>query len=304
MINLDSLRINTAILKQGVIVQYDIAIIITPDMLIGGLDFTRESGHLYVETYIGDWIILDWGLYWNTTHPPLPGQSIAVQYVYNWEMEFASYWPCHNYPPSLGENAYTVNGKGTFHGCIFDLNHTPIPNVIFYYYEWLYPTGMVFNSNDSGYFSSDILSRLQTTFISYYIDEPEFSGSINNIWVEIDSTLYIEIIAPIYITDIYENKKGSITLRNFPNPVRNIVKFEINIPKNQEYENGKIVICDISGNIIDNIILDKTEGNNNIFELKWIPSDFANGVLIYYLELDNQLIASNKMKLFILLKVK
>jgi hypothetical protein len=295
MVNLDSLRINTAILKQEAFVQFDVAIIITPDMLIGDLEFTRESGHLYVETYIDGWIMLDWGIYWNTTHPPLPGQSIALQYASEWSMEYTSYWPCHSYPPSLGENVYNTNGKGTFEGYIYDLNLTPIPNVTFYYYEWYYPMGIIFNSNDSGYFSVDILSRMQSSYISFYIDDPEYTGSIENVWVEIDSTFYVEIIAPVYITGINENKMESITLKNFPNPVSDIVNFKINIPYNQEYNNGEIVICDISGSVIDNIILDKTDGNNNKFKLKWIPPANVKGVLIYYLKLDNRLFASNKM---------
>jgi len=293
MINLDSLKINDAIIKDEVFVEFGVAIIISPSMLVGDLNITRLSGEMHVETYDGDWIWIDLGMEWDST-PPLPqGQSIAYQWNINVLMESPDYWLCHNYPPTLGESAYTVYGKGTFHGYIFDLNHKPIPNVQFEYFPWLYPMGGIFSSNDSGYFSYDMYARLSTYSLNYEISDPPYSGSVGDFWISIDSTYYAEIIAPVYLVDVEENHDINFQISSYPNPGKNVITFDFTILQNQEFDQGNIVICELSGKVIEIIPIN----NNSIghYKIKWdIPLDLQ-GIYIYSIELNNRSVTSNKM---------
>jgi len=291
MVNLDSLRINTAILKQAVVVEMGVPLVITPDMIIGDLDITRLSGSLYVETYFNDWIGLDWGTYWYPSHPPFPGQSIAVQQYMDWYLEYEGYWVCNNYPPTLGFSVYTVLGTGNIHGYIFDLNGNPIPDVLFLTYEWLGPVGKVFSSNDSGYFNCDFISHQYN--INYEISDPAYSSTLEDIWIDIDSTYYFEIIAPVYLTDIEEKQDVDFQITSYPNPGSNFVTFDLTILQSQKFVHGNIVICELSGKIIEKIPL-----NKNFFgkcKIKWIIPPSLQGIYIFSLELDNRHVASNKM---------
>ena len=100
--NLDSLRINTALLKDEILIEFNVVYLITADMLIGDLEISRSSGNLHVETWDGyDWYQLDWGSDWNGP-PILQGQSWAVQISWDYNFVYADYEMYHNYPPTLG----------------------------------------------------------------------------------------------------------------------------------------------------------------------------------------------------------
>lgn len=287
MVNLDSLRINTAIIKDQVIIQMGVPLIITPDMLLGYLDITRCNGSLHVETYDGYyWLYLDWGIYWDNYDPaPLPGQSWAVQSFAG--PEYIHYWLCHSFPPTLGTNIYEASGTGTVQGYIYDLNHNPIPDVLFFINVFITP----FYSNDSGYFCFSSVSHRYSFYYNYY--DPAFSGD-TTLWIEIDSTDNIEIIAPVYLVGIEDNSEEKISIKNYPNPAKNIVNFQVTIPININSETANIIICNLSGKIIDQLPLRKDDHRPSEYYLKWIPPDNFNGLLLYYLVMDNQRSVSGK----------
>jgi hypothetical protein len=274
--NLDSLRINTALLEDEILIEFNVIYLITADMLIGDLEISRSSGSLHIETWDGNgWSQLDWGTNWNGP-PTLQGQSWAVQQYWDYGFEYSDYYVCHNYPPTLGGSINTAFGYGTVHGNIYDLNQTPIPGVEFTCDPYNYPIYHLFYSNDSGYFTDDFLSKYQ--YIHYEFEDPFFEGYFY-LWVEIDSVYTFEIIAPVYLTGIEKNKAETIRIIPYPNPTKDIVHFQISIPKNTNFGFSELIICDCSGEIIDRL----EAGQSTI---SWQPP--ASGVYYSYLVMDNQ----------------
>lgn len=293
LVNLDSLKINSAIIEDQIIVEFGVPLLITSDMLIGDLDITRESGSLYVFTHIYDyWTELDWGVHWGGLNPALPGQSLAVLFCFNYNF-YPVYNLVHNYPPSLGYNMYNATGKGIWQGYIFDINGTPIPDVEF---ECdIYNSCPVFFSSDSnGFFSGLFYAGIH--YINYFRDEePNFYGSFTTEWVEIDSTVYCEIIAPVYLTEIKKFEENILDVYTFPNPTKELVNFKIIISNEQDFKTGKIVISDLSGKMIENIYIDCQENSSITYEIHWIPPEDVNGILIYSIFLDNNMVTSDKI---------
>jgi hypothetical protein len=251
-------------------------------MLIGDLEISRSSGNLHVETWDGyDWYQLDWGSYWNGP-PILHGQSWAVQISWDLNFVYADYQMYHNYPPTLGGTINTAYGYGTVQGNIYDLNHTPIPDVEFTCDPYNYPINHIFYSDDSGYFTDDFLSKYQ--YIHYEFEDPFFEGNFY-LWVEIDSVYTFEIIAPVYITGIEKNKAETIRIIPYPNPAKDIVYFQISMPKNTTLGDPELIICDGSGKIMDRLDANQTS-------ISWRPP--ASGIYYYYLDMDNQNLAPSK----------
>lgn len=294
IVNLDSLRINDAILKDEVTVEMGIPLVITPEMLNGDLEISRVFGELHVSTWDNRWIGLDWSTYWaSNTHPILPDQSLAVLKCFHNSTWDPTYLNLHNYPPTLGYDVYSVQGTGTWQGHIYDLNGIPIPDVNFECDVTLAPLTTFLQSNDEGFFSGEFLSGYH--YIYYYHDDPFFSNSITTEWIKIDSVVVFDIIAPIYLTNTEDNEYSNCKINCYPNPCHDYVNFNIEIPHNHKFKSGNIIIHELSGNLIWKLPIMHSQIKSGRMNISWSLPAEVQGVYIYFLELDNQNIASEKL---------
>jgi len=114
--------------------------------------------------------------------------------------------------------------------------------------------------------------------------------------VEIDSSNMYKFIIEDYIhTDIKMSElTNTVSLTNYPNPVREQTTISVGLPQNIYFKNAVIKIFNANGQIVD--IIPLYYNSNNIYNIIWSRSaNILPGRYFFNLDINNKKIASNNM---------
>ncbi|MCK5078469.1 MAG: hypothetical protein KAR09_00915, partial [Bacteroidales bacterium] len=234
------------------------------------------------------------------TTPPGPGESIAVQY-FNVPGEYPSSIQMKQSPPTIGIKAFEVDSRCSFSGFVFDQFQNPVPDVEFVYCDPSYCNGYVsppffcFQTDETGYFETDSLfpmwHNFELTLEGYIFVEHEH-------FFEPNQPLYMEYIlnsVGISVNEIAEK----INILAAPNPFTHKTTFHLSIPDELAWNEARITLRNINGQIIDFIPLTNALWAGNDISVDWYTEN-ANakvepGLYLYTLEIEGRPIASNKL---------
>jgi hypothetical protein len=175
------------------------------------------------------------------------------------------------------------------------MNDNPKPNSKLYFRDFYNDDNVYFTAltNPDGYFSvSDVLAHLYSNTMVEY--DGEWYGPFP-VAIEPDTTSYVEIHT---ITTGLGGEIPQITTSppwfyNYPNPVSSYTIFSITLPETIECSSASIHIINPNGQLIDKIPVECYPGGSQ--QVYRDASSLANGAYLFILEVDNMIIASNKM---------
>lgn len=129
---------------------------------------------------------------------------------------------------------------------------------------------------------------------TYYDGADAFNGIIDEV------RMYSRVLSAEEVTALYaynplgsgvkEMESNNIRLSNYPNPVNNATTIYYNV---KDAGNVTVKIIDCTGKEITSLVNSyQPAGNNSVY---FDPSDLPNGLYLYNLEIENEIIAHKKM---------
>jgi len=229
-------------------------------------------------------IVVDGGEFWKgisySPYPdtscvstPGPDESLAVQYFtdggwyYGYQMKQS--------PPSIGSNVFEVSSRSGFSGYVYDQYLNPVPELTLDYYprlgDWCQPPFPSLHTDENGYFETDEMFPM-----GYYIE------LVKDNYVFGTDMMYFEI-----------------NILAAPNPFTHKTTFHLSIPDELAWNEARITIRNINGQIIDFIPLTNALWAGNDISVDWYTAsaemNIPPGLYLYTLEIDNNIISSQKM---------
>ncbi len=298
--------------KPGIELQDGQIIMITKDSLLTPLSINPEGDFINMKEneYGTDYVA--WELRWYqdikfgnyegaTCTSPFNGQSLVLQYfeveIPDWGID-NFYWLVKENTPTPGNSLFTCNCRDTVSGYIYDKLLNPVNSAELKYcsVEELWgadPDLLPIFTDEYGYFENTVMySKMYNGHIIYG------DSIISNISfkVEIDSSNIYNFIIENYIhADIKMHELiNTVSLNNYPNPVREQTTISVTIPQNIYFKNAVIKIFNINGQIFD--IIPLHYNSNNIYNVIWSRSDkILPGRYFFNLDINNRKVASNNM---------
>ncbi len=299
--------------KPGIELEDGQIIMITKDSLITPLsinpdgDFINMKEYVYGTDYVA-WELrahqnIKFGNYEEAScTSPYSGQSLVLQHfvleIPDWGTDDI-YWLEKENNPTPGSSLFTCNSKDTLSGYIYDKLLNPVDNAELKYCSeeelWAAnPDLLPIYTNEYGYFENTVMySKMYTGNIIVYGDSVI---SFVKFKVEIDSSNIYNFIIEDYIhTDIkIRELTNTVSLTNYPNPVREKTTISVTIPQNIYFKNAVIKIFNNNGKIVD--IMPLHYNSNNIYNVIWNRSDkIPPGKYFVNLDINNKKVASSNM---------
>ncbi len=237
---------------------------------------------------------------WNITTTPHPGESIVQQFFSNYGGD-DFYSLMKDESPTIGYNAFESSSRGVFSGYIFDQFNNPVPDLQLVYcaesFCWgaTSPEYSCIMTDENGYFETD---GLFCNWHLFKLQKDGFIFLIDTMFFEPDSVYYKEYVlnsVGVAINDLNEE----INILAAPNPFTHKTTFHLSIPDELAWNEARITIRNINGQIIDFIPLTNVLWAGNDISVDWYTAsaemNIPPGLYLYTLEIDNNIISSQKM---------
>ncbi|NQV18148.1 MAG: T9SS type A sorting domain-containing protein [Armatimonadetes bacterium] len=220
-------------------------------------------------------------------NPLYPGQS----YVCDINAEFA---PVKENFPSLGDDPFHTDARGTYSGYVYDSNMQPLADADIHYYLQTPTYYSQIVTNDEGYFEDDDIFCRNYYVQVYYNGMLEASSTIS---IEPDSTSYEEFVLQNVSTKDELIRNRNFILSNYPNPFNPSTAITFFTAK--DAQNAKVEIYNSKGQKVDELSIKNQSNAGQVFQssITWEASNFPSGVYLYKLIVDGKEVASNKMLL-------
>jgi hypothetical protein len=180
---------------------------------------------------------------------------------------------------------------------VFDQFGNPVEGVEFVYcdighcYNSYQPSFPCFKTDTNGYFECDEL----------YPRLHNFQLTLDD-YIFLTDLIFFDPQEPVYreytLIDVGVDKKNltsDIEIKVAPNPFHNKTTFSLDIPKEITWNSAKILIRNISGQIIDFIPITANPWAFQDISVDWHSGDLPGGLYIYSLEMDGQVVKSGKL---------
>jgi hypothetical protein len=224
------------------------------------------------------------------------GESIALQYIYAGG-EFYDYYQMVQSPPTFGTNPFNVDARCSFSGYVFDQFGNPVEDVEFVYCSpdlcsgWYQPSFPCFQTDINGYFECDeLFPRLHS-----------FQLTLDNYIYHTDQ-IFFDPQEPVYreytLIDVGIAKRiltSDIKIKVAPNPFHNKTKFSLDIPNDITWNDARIIIRNLNGQIVDFIPLTANPWAGKDISVDWNSGNLPGGLYIYSLMMDGQVVESGKL---------
>jgi hypothetical protein len=234
---------------------------------------------------------------YSNVNSPYEGQSLGrIMYSLPYSTNF--YLAKEN-QPSLGENPFEINTRGTLAGYVYNASGNPVQNVEIRFSPTNYYANP-FITNENGYFQISELHGMNYN-VKVFINNHQF-GNVD-LTVEPDSTTFHEFYTTYVSAESNELDYPEFSLSNYPNPYYladdggNQTTISFSIPEQfLRSQNANISIYNLKGQKLREFKID----NPNLNSVAWNGRDekgkqVNSGVYFYILELDGREVASNKI---------
>ncbi len=257
-------------------------IVLDQDDLVGIFEYIPEGDQIYIidYDYYESWHIRFGNFPGAAVPAPNENQSIAFHdFFYPWP-PVHDYWICLEQPPTIGSDSFNVTARGMIEGYIYDLNNNPVPDVHINYPYTDITINWNVNTDSAGIFLMPNLICRNYNSINFSISGYSDSFSVT---VLPDETSYVEIQLDTFFVGIPE-------YYNYPNPFSGSTSFSIQIPKETNFNTGRLSIYNVSGKLVDRI-----EIPSNDYTAEWQSNNLEPGIYLYNIVLDNKKFATKKM---------
>jgi len=297
---------DTASFVDGLILEWNTIIVIDQNSLSSPFNVDLLEDWIYFSTY--DYYPFYPGIQygglpvfsWNITTTPQPGESIVQQFFSNYGGD-DFYSLMKDESPTIGYNAFESSSRGVFSGYVFDQFNNPVPDLKLVYCEESFcwgatsPEFSCIMTDENGYFETD---GLFCNWHLFKLQKDNYIFLIDTIFIEPDSAYYKEYVLTsvgIPINDI----RDEINVLAAPNPFAHKTTFHLSIPDESAWNEARITIRNINGQVVDFIPLANALWAGNDVSVDWYTEN-ANakvepGLYLYTLEIEGRPIASKKL---------
>ena len=243
------------------------------------------------------WDGISYSPYPDTLVVSTPGadESIAVHYF---DGSYFAY-PMKQSPPSIGTSVFEVSSRSGISGYVYDQYQNPAPGISLDYYPSLYswnaqPLHSI-QTDSNGYFESDEIFPM-----GYYVELKMYNSVLETDmeYFEPDTSYYKEYVLNSAGVAI-NNLNDEINILAAPNPFTHKTTFHLSIPDELAWNDARITIRNINGRIIDFIPIANALWAGNDISVDWYTAsaemNIPPGLYLYTLEIDNNIISSQKM---------